>query len=126
MLQQQTKLTISDNSGVKSVKCIKILKNFTKKGNFYGKFAIVAVKSFRSKRLNSVKVGLGQLFKAFIIRSKINSLNKSGISRIFNKSFAVLLTKQNNFVGTRVFGVLPKQVKLFRKIKLGAMALGFT
>jgi len=121
----QTKLKVSDNSGVKIVKCIKILKNFTKRGKFLGTFLIVSVKELKLNKAVSSKIKKGQLFKALVVRSKSPFKVKNGIVKKFDKSFVVLLTKQNNFLGTRIFGILPKQIKMFKKIQLGALALGF-
>lgn len=125
MLTLQTKINVSDNSGVKTVKCIKVLRNFTKKGKFLGTFLIVSVKELKLNKAVSSKIKKGQLFKALVVRSKSSFMLKNGVVKKFDKGFVVLLTKQNNFAGTRIFGVLPKQIKMFRKIQLGALALGF-
>jgi len=125
MPQYKTIITVLDNSGVKSVKCIKIIKKFNKKGAFLNRFLIVSVKNFKPNKFSGLKIQKGQLFKAFVIRSKGKLKNSRGVCYWFNKSCVVLLNKQNNLVGTRIFGVLPKYAKQFKKIKLGAVALGF-
>ena len=125
MATLRTQINVSDNSGVKVVKCIKILKNFTKRGKFKSTFFIVSVKELKLNKAVNLKVKKGQLFKALVVRSRTPFTTQNGVIKKFSKSFVVLLTKQNNFLGTRIFGILPKQVKVFRKIQLGALALGF-
>jgi large subunit ribosomal protein L14 len=114
MIQQQTILKVSDNSGAKTVKCFKVLGGFKKKYATLGDTVVVSVQKLRNKFKKTSKVKKGEIYKALIIRTKTKHRKKDGLEIIFNENSVVLLNKQNNPVGTRIIGPIPK---LFKKKK---------
>lgn len=114
MIQQQTILKVSDNSGAKTVRCIRVLGGFRKKYARLGDNIIVSVQQLRNKSKNTSKVKKGEVYKALIIRTKVPCKKKDGSQIWFGENSVVLVNKQENPVSTRIMGPLPK---LFKKKK---------
>jgi len=118
MIQSQTILKVADNSGAKTVKCIKVLGGFKKKTAGLGDTIIISVQSLRNKSKKTSKVKKREVYKALIIRTKTHCKKYSGFNLKFDGNFAALLNKQGNPLGTRIIGPIPKvlQKKTFQKI----------
>ena len=117
MIQQQTLLKVTDNSGAKTVKCIRVLNGFKKKTAKLGEIIIVSVQSLRNKAKRTSKVKKKEIYKALIVRTKTASTKKTGAAIKFNDNAVILINKQENPVGTRIVGPIPKilQKKAFQK-----------
>lgn len=111
MIQQQSILKVSDNSGAKTVKCIKVLGGFKKKYAKLGDIIVVSVQKLRNKLKKDAKVKKKEIYKALIIRTKTYSKKKNGFDIQFQENSVVLINNQGNPVGTRVIGPLPKKLK---------------
>jgi len=111
MIQLQTKLKVSDNSGAKIVKCIKTLGGFKKKSNTLGDIVLVSVLQLRNKAKITSKVRKGELYKAVLIRSKKKSQKFDGSTCKFNENSVFLLNKQGKPIATRIIGPVTKNLK---------------
>ena len=111
MIQQGTILKVSDNSGAKTVKCIKVLGGFKKKIAIIGDIVIVSISQLRNKSKKTSKVKKGEVYRALIIRTKNKVKNNSGIFTVFNSNAVSLLNKQNNPIATRIVGPVSKTLK---------------
>lgn len=111
MIQQRTILKVSDNSGAKTVRCIKVLGGFKKKYASIGNIIVVSVQKLRNKSKKTSKVKKKEIYRALIIRTKTSLKNKNGMITKFQENSVVLLNKQGNPVGTRIIGPLPKYFK---------------
>lgn len=111
MIQQQTLLNVIDNSGAKTVKCIKVLGGFKKKYAKLGDTIVVSVKLLRNKVKKTSKVKKGEVYKALILRTKKKHIKKDGSQIYFNENSVTLLNKQENPIGTRIIGPIPKDFK---------------
>ena len=78
MIQQQTILKVSDNSGAKIVKCIKVLGGSKKKYAKLGDIIIVSIKQLRNKSKKTSKVKKKEIYQALIIRTKTKHFKKDG------------------------------------------------
>ena len=76
MIQQQTILKVADNSGAKSVKCIKILNGFNRRFAVLSDIIIVSIQKLRNKARSVSKVQKGEVHKAVIIRTKKKNSKK--------------------------------------------------
>jgi len=114
MIQNNTVLNIIDNSGAKIAECIKVYSGYKRRYAAAGDTILVTIKSLRSKRRSISKIKKGELYKALVIRTKSKKTLANGDSISFKENSAILLTKQNKFVGTRIFGAVPK---VFKKTK---------
>ena len=111
MIQHQSILKVSDNSGAKQAKCIKVLGGFKKKYANIGDIIVVSVKKLRNKQKKNSKVKKKGVYKALIIKTKIKIKKKNGFESLLNENSVVLINKQNNPIGTRITGFLPKILK---------------
>ena len=110
MIQQQTLLNVSDNSGAKIAKCIKVLGGFKKKIANIGDIITVTIFKLRDMKKIS-KVKKGEVYRAIVIRTKKSMKNYDNSSTFFSDNAVILLDKQNNFIANRVIGPVPKQMK---------------
>lgn len=124
MIQQQTILKVSDNSGAKTVRCIRVLGGFRKKYAKLGDNIIVSVQQLRNKSKNTSKVKKGEVYKALIIRTKVPYKKKDGSQIWFGENSVVLVNKQENPVSTRIIGPLPKLLKKKKFQKFISMSSG--
>lgn len=125
MIQQQTILKVTDNSGAKTVKCVKVLNGFKRRFAILGDAIIVSIQKLRNKARLTSKVRKGEVHKAIIIRTKKRTVKKDG-SLIFFRSNAVsLINQQGKPIASRIIGPLPKVLKRRKKIKLVALSSGF-
>lgn len=117
MIQQQTILKVADNSGAKTVKCIKVLGGFQKKYAKLGSIIVVSVQKLRKKSKKISKVKKGGVYKALIIRTKTKQKKKDGSVTYFNtdKNSVILINKKGNSIATRITEPIPY---ILRKKKL--------
>jgi large subunit ribosomal protein L14 len=123
MIQQRTILKVSDNSGVKTVRCLKILGGFKKKYSILGDIIIISIQQLKNKLKKTSKLKKKEIYRALIIKTKINYKKKTGYENFFKKNSIVLINKQGNPIGTRILGAIPlslKKNKLQKFISLSA------
>ena len=125
MIQLQTILKVTDNSGAKSSRCIKVLGGFQKKYGNSGELIIVAVQKIRNKNKYLSKVSKGDVSKAIIVRTKFKNRKRDGSFLIFNKNAVVLVNKQNKPIGTRIKGPVTQNIKKNKFMKLASLSSGF-
>ena len=114
MIQQQTILTVSDNSGAKTAKCIKVLGGFRKKISKIGNIIVISIQKLRNKVKIKSKVKKGEIYKAIILKTKKPIQIKDGTTLRFSSNSICLINKQQKLVSTRILGPIPKK---FRKNK---------
>lgn len=124
MIQTGSFLNVVDNSGAKSVLCIKVLSGYQRRYAKIGDQIIVSVKKLRAKRRALSKVKKGEIYHALIVRTVNRSSFLQGDSIAFYHNAVVLLNKQSKNIGTRVFGSMPKMFRFTRHLKLLFLAAG--
>jgi large subunit ribosomal protein L14 len=124
MIQPQTILKVADNSGAKTVRCIKVLGGFKKKVAKLGDVVIVSVQKLRNKAKKTSKVKKKEVCKALVVRTKAAYCKKTGLSLKFNDNAVVLMNKQGNPVGTRIVGPISKILKTKTFQKFTSLAAG--
>jgi len=124
MIQQQTILKVSDNSGAKTVKCIKVLGGFKKRFAFLGDIIVVSVQDLRNKSKRTSKVKKGDICMALIIRTKTKRLKKDGSTFFFTNNAVSLINKQGKPIATRIIGPIPKTLKTGKFIKFTNISSG--
>jgi len=125
MIQQQTTLRVTDNSGAKTVKCIKVLNGFKRQFAVLGDLIIVSVQKLRNKARLTSKVRKGEVHKAIIIRTKNKTVRKDGNLIFFQSNAVSLINKQGKPIASRIIGPMPKILKKKKKIKFGTLSSGF-
>lgn len=124
MIQQRSVLKVIDNSGAKIVRCIKVLGGFNKRYARLGDIIVVSVQQLRNKSKKTSKVLKGDVFRALVVRTKINKQIKDGSSMILQENSVVLINKQGNPIGTRIIGPIPKTLKKKKFIKFINLSRG--
>jgi large subunit ribosomal protein L14 len=111
MIQQNTILKVSDNSGAKTVRCIKILGGFKKKIAKLGDLIVVSVQQVRNNAKSNIKVRKKEVYQALVILTKVGYTKKTGFKDSFFENSVILINKQGNPVGTRIIGPLSRTLK---------------
>jgi len=124
MIQPQTILKVADNSGAKTVKCIKVLGGFKKRYASLGDMIVVSVQQLRNKSKKTSKVLKGGVFRALVIRTKIQRTKRDGSSFTLNENAVTLVNKQGNPIGTRILGPIPKILKKKKFTKFTSLSSG--
>lgn len=127
MIQQQTILKVSDNSGAKTVKCIKVLGGFKKKYAQLGEVIIVSVQELRNKSKITSKIKKKEIYKALIIQTKKKIKKKDGLTTFLNNknsNSVVLMNKKSNPVATRILNPIPISLKKKRLTKFLSISTG--
>lgn len=114
MIQSFTRLDVADNSGAKSVMCIKVLGGTKKRYASLGDVIVVTVKD----AVPNSKVKKGEVLKAVIVRTKREVNRNDGTYIRFDTNSAVLINAQSEPIGTRIFGPVARELraKAFMKI----------
>jgi large subunit ribosomal protein L14 len=125
MIQTQTLLKVSDNSGGKAVRCLKLLK----KGNnpkiaSVGDVIVVSVQNIRFRNRLTSKVKKGDVLYAVVVKTKSKLYRKTGLAFSFDANSVVLLSNQKKPLGTRVFGAIPSEVREKKFSKIISLASG--
>jgi len=124
MIQQQTILKVADNSGAKTVKCIKVLGGFKKRYAKLGDIIVVSVQQLRNKSKKTSKVSKGEVFRALVVRTKKKYKKRDGSSFFLQENAIALINKQGNPVGTRILGPIPKILKKTKFMKFVSLSIG--
>lgn len=118
MIQVQSTLDVADNSGAKRVACIKVLGGSKRRYASVGDIIVVSVK----EALPHSKVKKGDVMKAVIVRTAREVGRPDGSFIKFDNNSAVLLNKQNEPVGTRIFGPVARELRLKNFMKIVSLA----
>jgi large subunit ribosomal protein L14 len=118
MIQVETKLDVADNSGAKKVQCIKVLGGSKRKYASLGDVIIVAVKA----AIPRGKVKKGDVARALIVRTKKEVSRADGSFVRFDHNAAVLVNKQGEPVGTRIFGPVTRELRGRNYMKIVSLA----
>jgi large subunit ribosomal protein L14 len=118
MIYPESKLGVSDNSGAKLVKCIKVL-NFSKSSG--AKPADLVVISIRKIKANK-NIIKGQICRGVLIRGKRNIQRMTGLSIKFNDNALVLVDKKSLPLASRIAGIIYRELRLKDYPKVLALA----
>lgn len=122
MIQQNTILKVSDNSGAKTVRCIKVLGGFKKKIAVIGDIITVSIQQIRNKAKGNLKVKKKEVYQALIIRTKTGLKKKTGFKDLFFENSVILINKQGNPIGTRILGPVTRLLKKKKLQKILSIA----
>lgn len=119
MIQMETVLKSGDNSGAKRVKCIKVLGGSKRQTAGVGDIIVVSVK----EAIANSKVKKGTVHKAVIVRTAAPIQRKDGSSIRFDENACVLIQgKDNDPVGTRIFGPVSREVRNKGFLRISSLA----
>ncbi|WP_342227273.1 50S ribosomal protein L14 [Rickettsiella endosymbiont of Rhagonycha lignosa] len=118
MIQMQTQLAVADNSGARSVMCIKVLGGSKRRYAGVGDVIRVSVKDAVPRG----KVKKGEVWHAVVVRTKKRVRRGDGSVIRFDSNAVILLTAQHQPLGTRVFGPVPRELRTERFMKIISLA----
>lgn len=124
MIQQETILKVADNSGAKTVKCIKVLGGFKKRYAGLGDLIVVSVQQLRNKSKSTSKVLKRGVFRALVVRTKKQYKKPDGSVFLLEENAVALINKQGNPIGTRILGPVPKVLKKKKFMKFVSLSIG--
>jgi len=124
MIQQRTILKVSDNSGAKTVRCIKVLGGFKKKKASIGDILVVSIQNLRNRSKKTSKVKKKEVYKALLLRTKTSKKTADGFKINFQENAITLLNKKGNPIGSRITGPLSKKLKKKKFNKFVSISAG--
>ncbi|HQO09989.1 MAG TPA: 50S ribosomal protein L14 [Clostridiales bacterium] len=107
MIQEETRLTVADNTGAKSVLCFRILGGTRKRYAGVGDIIVCAVKS----AIPGGSIKKGEVVKAVVVRTKKEFRRPDGSYIRFDENSAVILDEKGEPKGTRIFGPVARELR---------------
>ena len=118
MVQTTSTLDVADNSGAKKLMCIRVLGGTRRKYASLGDVIVVSVK----EAIPNAKVKKGEVAKAVIVRTRKEVSRADGSYIRFDANSAVLVDKDNEPIGTRIFGPVARELRAKRFMKIISLA----
>ena len=118
MIQEQSMLTIADNSGARRVMCIKVLGGSKRRYAHVGDVIKVAIK----EAIPTGKVNKGSVADAVVVRTRKDIKREDGSSIRFDDNAAVLINTQKQPIGTRIFGPVSRELRSKDFMKIISLA----
>lgn len=118
MIQMQSRLNVADNSGARELMCIKVLGGAGRRYARVGDIIIASVKD----AIPRGKVKAGDVVRAVVVRTASAIHRKNGSLIRFDRNAAVLIDKQGEPIGTRVFGPVTRELRSRGMMKIISLA----
>jgi large subunit ribosomal protein L14 len=118
MIQQETRLNVADNTGAKTVMCIKVLGGSRRRFAGLGDVIICSVKSV----IPGSEIKKKSVVRAVIVRVKHSTRRPDGSYIRFDSNAVVIIDKDNNPRGTRIFGAVARELRERRFMKIVSLA----
>ncbi len=118
MIQMQTNLDVADNSGARSVMCIKVLGGSKRRFASVGDIIVVSIK----EAIPRGRVKKGDVMKAVVVRTAKDIRRADGSVIRFDNNAAVLVDNKKEPVGTRIFGPVPRELRGKGHMKIVSLA----
>ena len=118
MIQMQSNMDVVDNSGARRVQCIKVLGGSKRRTAGVGDIVVVSVK----EAIPRGRVKKGDVQRAVIVRTAFDIQRPDGSVIRFDKNAAVLINKNNDPIGTRIFGPVTRELRAKNFMKIISLA----
>ena len=118
MIQAETNLDVADNSGARRVQCIKVLGGSKRKYASVGDIIVVTVK----EAIPRGRVKKGEILRAVVVRTAKDIRRPDGSAIRFDSNAAVLINKQGEPIGTRIFGPVTRELRAKNYMKIISLA----
>ncbi|MCF8233597.1 MAG: 50S ribosomal protein L14 [Bacteroidales bacterium] len=118
MIQQESRLSVADNSGAREVQCIRILGGTKKRYASIGDLVIVTVKN----AMPSGNIKKGTVTKAVVVRTRKEIRRNDGSYIRFDDNACVILNTTGEMVGTRIFGPVARELRDKQYMKIVSLA----
>jgi large subunit ribosomal protein L14 len=118
VIQAETNLGVADNSGARRVQCIKVLGGAKRRYAWVGDIIVVSVK----EAIPRGRVKKGDIHRAVIVRTAKEIRRSDGTAIRFDSNAAVLIDRENEPIGTRIFGPVTRELRAKRFMKIVSLA----
>ena len=118
MIIVESNLEVADNSGARRVQCIKVLGGSKRKTASVGDIIVVAVQD----AIPRGKVKKGDVHQAVVVRTAFPVRRPDGSAIRFDSNAAVLINKQMEPIGTRIFGPVVRELRAKKFMKIISLA----
>jgi large subunit ribosomal protein L14 len=118
MIQVETNLEVADNSGARRVQCIKVLGGSKRKYASVGDVIVVSIK----EAIPRGRVKKGDVVQAVVVRTAKEIRRDDGTAIRFDTNAAVLINKQGEPIGTRIFGPVTRELRAKKYMKIISLA----
>ena len=118
MVQTESRLKVADNTGAKEIGVIRVLGGSVRKSGGIGDIIVASIK--KAEPNGSVKKG--DVIKAVIVRTKQPQKRVDGTHIRFDDNAAVIINKENNPIGTRIFGPVARELREKGFMKIVSLA----
>jgi large subunit ribosomal protein L14 len=118
MIQVETNLDVADNSGARRVQCIRVLGGSRRKYASVGDIIVVSIKD----AIPRGRVKKGEVMRAVVVRTAKDVRRPDGSSIRFDRNAAVLINKQGEPIGTRIFGPVTRELRSRGYMKIVSLA----
>lgn len=118
MIQMESVLEVADNSGAKSVCCLRVLGGSGRKAAYIGDVIVVSIK----ESIPRGRVKKGDIHKAVIVRQRFAMRRADGSLIRFDRNAAVLINKEKEPIGTRIFGPVTRELRNLGFMKIISLA----
>jgi large subunit ribosomal protein L14 len=126
MIQEQTELDVADNTGAKVVRCVKVLGNSGRRYATVGDVFVGVVKSatptcelFKKVTKKDKKK---RIVRCVVVRTRKEVRRDDGSYVRFDRNAAVIIDKENNPIGTRIFGAVARELRAKKFMKIISLA----
>ena len=118
MVQAQTKLNVADNSGARQLKCIKVLGDSKRRYARIGDLISASVQT----AIPGGNVSKGEVVTAVVVRTKKEIRRRDGSYIRFDENAAVIINKESEPVGTRIFGPVARELRERNYMRIVSLA----
>ena len=118
MIQVETNLDVADNSGARRIQCIRVLGGSGRRFAGVGDIIVVSVKD----AIPRGRVRKGEVLRAVIVRTAKDIHRTDGSAIRFDRNAAVLINKQGEPIGTRIFGPVTRELRAKGYMKIVSLA----
>ncbi|HSO43456.1 MAG TPA: 50S ribosomal protein L14 [Rhodospirillales bacterium] len=118
MIQVETNLDVADNSGARRIQCIRVLGGSRRRFAGVGDIIVVSVKD----AITRGRVKKCEVLRAVIVRTAKDIHRPDGSAIRFDRNAAVLINKQGEPIGTRIFGPVTRELRAKGYMKIVSLA----
>jgi large subunit ribosomal protein L14 len=118
VIQQETMLTVADNSGAKQAKCFRVLGGSKRRYAYLGDVVVCAVK----QAIPGGTVKKGDVVKGVVVRTRKEQRRRDGSYIRFDENAVVLINEKHEPIGTRIFGPVARELREKRFMKIVSLA----
>nr|YP_010760231.1 ribosomal protein L14 [Cuscuta haughtii]WEY30194.1 ribosomal protein L14 [Cuscuta haughtii] len=118
MIQSQTHLNVADNSGARKIMCIRIIGSSNRRYAHIGDIIVAVIK----EAVPNMTLEKSEVVRAVIVRTRKELKRDNGIILRYDDNAAVIIDKEGNPKGTRIFGAIPRELRKLKFNKIVSLA----